>query len=41
VGIAMFAGALIGWAWGVPHYSALAASTEAAACRKALGGHQS
>jgi len=25
VGIAMLAGALIGWAWGVPHYSALAA----------------
>jgi len=28
VGIAMFVGALIGWAWGVPHFSALAASTE-------------
>jgi putative OPT family oligopeptide transporter len=27
VGIAMFVGALIGWAWGVPHFSALAAST--------------
>jgi putative OPT family oligopeptide transporter len=26
VGIAMFVGALIGWAWGVPHFSALAAS---------------
>jgi putative OPT family oligopeptide transporter len=25
VGIAMLAGALIGWVWGVPHYSALAA----------------
>ncbi len=24
VGIAMFVGALIGWAWGVPHFSALA-----------------
>jgi putative OPT family oligopeptide transporter len=28
VGMAMFVGALIGWAWGVPHFSALAASTE-------------
>src|SRR5271156_2217558 len=28
VGIAMFVGALIGWAWGVPHFSALAPSTE-------------
>jgi putative OPT family oligopeptide transporter len=28
VGIAMFVGALIGWAWGVPHFSALAASAE-------------
>src|SRR5580693_5632332 len=28
VGIAMFVGALIGWVWGVPHFSALAASTE-------------
>ena len=28
VGIAMLVGALIGWAWGVPHYSALAASTD-------------
>src|SRR5579863_2808936 len=28
VGVAMFVGALIGWAWGVPHFSALAASTE-------------
>ena len=28
VGIAMFVGALIGWGWGVPHFSALAASTE-------------
>ena len=25
VGIAMLVGALIGWGWGVPHYSALAA----------------
>ena len=28
VGVAMFVGALIGWAWGVPHFSALAASAE-------------
>ncbi|HEX3911873.1 MAG TPA: oligopeptide transporter, OPT family [Steroidobacteraceae bacterium] len=28
VGIAMFVGALIGWAWGVPHFSALAASAD-------------
>src|SRR5580704_15099885 len=28
VGMAMFVGALIGWAWGVPHFSSLAASTE-------------
>src|SRR6202049_2869470 len=28
VGMAMFVGALIGWAWGVPHFSALAASPE-------------
>jgi putative OPT family oligopeptide transporter len=28
VGIAMFVGALIGWAWGVPHFSALATGTE-------------
>jgi putative OPT family oligopeptide transporter len=28
VGVAMFVGALIGWAWGVPHFSALAGSTE-------------
>src|ERR1700723_3183687 len=28
VGIAMFVGALIGWAWGVPHFSALATSAE-------------
>jgi putative OPT family oligopeptide transporter len=28
VGMAMFLGALIGWVWGVPHFSALAASTE-------------
>ena len=31
VGIAMFVGALIGWAWGVPHFSALVASTESIA----------
>ncbi len=31
VGIAMFVGALIGWAWGVPHFSALATSTESIA----------
>jgi putative OPT family oligopeptide transporter len=31
VGIAMLVGALIGWAWGVPHFSALAASTESMA----------
>jgi putative OPT family oligopeptide transporter len=31
VGIAMFVGALIGWAWGVPHFSALAAGTESMA----------
>jgi putative OPT family oligopeptide transporter len=28
VGVAMFVGALIGWAWGVPHFSALANSAE-------------
>ena len=27
VGIAMLVGALIGWGWGVPHYSALASAT--------------
>ncbi|HTL97542.1 MAG TPA: oligopeptide transporter, OPT family [Holophagaceae bacterium] len=27
VGVAMLVGAIIGWAWGVPHYSALAAAT--------------
>ncbi len=31
VGIAMGVGALIGWAWGVPHFSALAASTDSIA----------
>ncbi|HTD74251.1 MAG TPA: oligopeptide transporter, OPT family [Steroidobacteraceae bacterium] len=31
VGMAMFLGALIGWAWGVPHFSALAAGTESMA----------
>lgn len=30
VGVAMGVGALIGWAWGVPHYSALADPAEAA-----------
>jgi len=30
VGIAMLVGALIGWGWGVPHYSALADAAEAA-----------
>ena len=28
VGVAMFIGALIGWAWGVPHYSALAGGAD-------------
>ena len=28
VGIAMLVGAIIGWAWGVPHYSAMAAATD-------------
>ena len=27
VGVAMLVGAIIGWAWGVPHYSAMAAAT--------------
>ena len=31
VGIAMLVGAAIGWGWGVPHYSALAAAAGAAA----------
>jgi putative OPT family oligopeptide transporter len=31
VGVAMLLGAIIGWAWGVPHYSALAATAGAAA----------
>jgi putative OPT family oligopeptide transporter len=31
VGVAMGVGALIGWAWGVPHYSGLAAAAGAAA----------
>lgn len=31
VGIAMLVGAIIGWGWGVPHYSALASSTGAIA----------
>ena len=28
VGVAMFVGALIGWVWGVPHYSALAGGAD-------------
>ena len=35
VGIAMLIGALIGWGWGVPHYSALAADLTTAAARLA------
>ncbi len=31
VGVAMLVGAVIGWGWGVPHYSALAAASGAAA----------
>jgi putative OPT family oligopeptide transporter len=31
VGVAMLVGALIGWVWGVPHYSALSGSAAAAA----------
>jgi putative OPT family oligopeptide transporter len=31
VGVAMFVGALIGWAWGVPHFSALYPTSGAAA----------
>jgi putative OPT family oligopeptide transporter len=31
VGIAMLVGAIIGWGWGVPHYSALTASADAIA----------
>jgi putative OPT family oligopeptide transporter len=31
VGLAMFVGELIGWLWGVPHYSALSGSNAAAA----------
>ena len=31
VGIALFVGALIGWLWGVPHYSALSGSDAAVA----------
>lgn len=31
VGVAMFVGALIGWAWGVPHFSALHPASGAAA----------
>ncbi len=31
VGVAMGVGALIGWAWGVPHYSALSGSQDAVA----------
>ena len=41
VGIAMLLGALIGWGWGVPHYSALAATTGAAAdVAQAVWSHQ-
>jgi putative OPT family oligopeptide transporter len=35
VGIAMLIGALIGWGWGVPHYSALAGDITTAAARLA------
>ena len=31
VGVAMFVGALIGWVWGVPHYSALAGGADSIA----------
>ena len=39
VGIAMLIGALIGWGWGVPHYSSLAGdlTTGAARSRKVPG----
>jgi len=41
VGIAMLLGALIGWGWGVPHYSALAAAGGAAAdVAQAAWSHQ-
>ena len=35
VGIAMFIGALIGWGWGVPHYSAIAGDVTTAAAQLA------
>lgn len=37
VGIAMLVGALIGWGWGVPHFSALAGDAAGAAADLALG----
>lgn len=41
VGLAMLLGAVIAWAWGVPHYSALAASAGAAAdVAQATWSHQ-
>src|SRR5579862_3683249 len=42
VGVAMLVGALIAWAWGVPHYSALNAShaVTAAALAQDAWGHQ-
>ena len=35
VGIAMLIGALIGWGWGVPHYSAIAGDLTTAAAQLA------
>ena len=40
VGVAMLLGALIGWGWGVPHYSALAASGAVADVAQAAWSHQ-
>jgi putative OPT family oligopeptide transporter len=41
VGVAMLLGAVIGWAWGVPHYSAIAAAAGAAAdVAQAMWSHQ-
>ncbi|MEP6633180.1 MAG: oligopeptide transporter, OPT family [Luteimonas sp.] len=41
VGLAMLLGAVIGWGWGVPHYSAIAAATGAAAdVAQATWSHQ-
>ncbi|MFL6515688.1 MAG: OPT family oligopeptide transporter [Chthoniobacterales bacterium] len=42
VGIAMLVGALIGWGWGVPHYSALAGDvvTEAAKVAQSTWSHK-